>query len=327
MEKLRIGIVGYGNVGRAVELSLRQNPDMMAAVVLTRRDPRGIRTLTPGLMASSIEEAERYASEVDVAVLCGGSATDLPVQGPAMASIFNTVDSYDNHPRIPEYFAAVDSAARRGRRTAIVSTGWDPGLFSLIRLLEEAVLPEGTDYTFWGPGVSQGHSDAVRRVEGVRDARQYTIPIEDTVARVRSGEAPSLSTRERHLRRCYVVAEEGADPGEIREKIRSMPNYFADYDTKVSFISQEEMERSHNRMPHGGFVMRAGKTADGTGHVLEFRLKLDSNPAFTASVLLAYARAAYRLHQEGAIGARTVFDVPPAHLLPKTPEEIRRSML
>lgn len=327
MEKTRIGIIGYGNIGKAVELSLQQNFDMTPAVILTRRDPENIRSQTPGLKVDSMDEAERYADQVDVAVLCGGSATDLPEQGPAMAAIFNTVDSYDTHARIPEYYDAVDKAARKAKKTAIISTGWDPGLFSLMRLVEEAVLPGGTDYTFWGPGVSQGHSDAVRRIKGVKDARQYTMPIDEAVERVRSGRAPDLSTKEKHFRDCYVVAEEGADIEQIRRMIQTMPNYFADYETEVTFITQEEMDKNHSRMPHGGFVMRTGETEDGSKHVIEFRLKLESNPGFTASVLLAYARAALRLSLEGAIGAKTVFDIAPAYLSPRTAEELRKEML
>ena len=327
MKKIRIGIVGYGNVGKAVEQAVRQNTDMDLAVILTRRDPASITPPTPGVAVDGLDRAAQYTDRIDVAVLCGGSATDLPEQGPRMAALFNTVDSYDTHARIPEYFREVDGAAAKAGKTAVISTGWDPGLFSLLRVIEEAVLPSGTAYTFWGPGVSQGHSDAIRRVKGVLDGRQYTLPIEKAVERVRSGEEPALTAREKHLRDCYVVAEEGADLDRIRREIETMPNYFSDYDTKVTFISQEEMNRKHGRMPHGGFVMRTGRTGDGSGHAVEFSLRLESNPAFTGSVLLAYARAAYRLNAEGITGAKTVFDIAPAYLSPRTAEELRRDLL
>jgi diaminopimelate dehydrogenase len=327
MDKIRIGIVGYGNIGKAVELAIRQNADMDPAVILTRRPPQSIKVQTPGLQVDLIDEAKKYKDLVDVAILCGGSAKDLPQQGPMMAAIFNTVDSYDTHARIPDYFNKLDRISRQAAKIAIISTGWDPGLFSLLRVIENSVLPVGSDYTFWGPGVSQGHSDAIREIKGVKDARQYTIPIEKAVEKVRSGQQPQLSTREKHIRDAYVVAEEGADLERIRKEIQTMPYYFADYETKVTFISQEEMDRKHSQLPHGGFVMRNGQTAEGFRHVIEFSLKLESNPAFTASVLLAYARAAFRLNQEGKTGAKTVFDIPAAYLSPRSPEELRREML
>jgi diaminopimelate dehydrogenase len=326
-KQIRIGIVGYGNIGKAVELAIDQNPDMILAGIFTRRDPAGIETNNKTAKVYSIDEVAHSVNDIDVAILCGGSAKDLPEQGPFFASLFNTVDSYDTHAKIPEYYAAVDEAARKAGKTSVISTGWDPGLFSLLRVIEESVLPQGEAYTFWGPGVSQGHSDAVRRVEGVKDARQYTIPIENAVERVRSGGQPELSTREKHLRDCYVVAEDGADLKQIEEEIKTMPNYFSDYDTKVTFISQEEMNAKHAEMPHGGFVMRTGDTLDGARHVIEFGLKLDSNPAFTGSVLVAYARAVYRLNMEGQIGAKTVFDIGASYLSLKTPEELREEML
>ncbi|NYT03035.1 MAG: diaminopimelate dehydrogenase [Methanosarcinales archaeon] len=327
MEKIKIAIIGYGNIGKAVELATQQTPDIEPVVILTRRSPDDIKPATQGLKVDTLQEAEKYAEQVDVAVLCGGSATDLPVQGPMMAAIFNTVDSYDTHALIPKYYQAVDQAARKAGNTAVISTGWDPGLFSLMRVIEDSVLPVGTHYTFWGPGVSQGHSDAVRRVKGVRDARQYTIPIEQAVEKVRSGSEPGLATRDMHLRDCYVVAEEGADKKQIEAEIKNMPYYFDAYDTRVTFISKEEMEKNHSQMPHGGFVMRGGRTGEGYRHVIEFSLKLESNPAFTASVLLAYARAAHRLNRDGQIGAKTVLDIAPGLLSPRPPEELRRDML
>jgi diaminopimelate dehydrogenase len=327
MDKIRIGIVGYGNIGRAVELAIGQNADMTPSVILTRRPPESLRPKTQGLEVALVDEARRYSDSIDVAILCGGSATDLPKQGPMMAEIFNTVDSYDTHALIPDYFEAVDRASKKAGKLAVISTGWDPGLFSLLRLIEESVLPVGSSYTFWGPGVSQGHSDAIRQVPGVKDARQYTIPIEKAVKRVRSDENPVLSTREKHIRDAYVVPEARADPKSIRKAIQTMPYYFADYDTKVTFITQEEMDKSHSNMPHGGFVMRTGKSVDGKSHLIEFGLKLESNPAFTANVLLAYARAAYRMNKEGQTGSKTVFDIPASYLSPKTAQELLREML
>jgi diaminopimelate dehydrogenase len=325
--KIRIAIVGYGNIGRAVELAVQQAPDMALEVIFSRRDPLSIKPANESSKVCLLSESEKYVDDIDVAILCGGSATDLPEQGPFFASQFNTVDSYDTHAKIPDYFTAVDKAARKAGNTSVISTGWDPGLFSLLRVIEESVLPQGEAYTFWGPGVSQGHSDAVRRVKGVLDARQYTIPIENAVNRVRSGEQPVLSTRDKHLRDCYVVAEDGADLVRIEKDIKTMPNYFADYDSKVTFITQEEMDTKHAAMPHGGFVMRTGDTLDGSKHIIEFGLKLDSNPAFTGSALIAYARAAYRLNGEGQIGAKTVFDIGASYLSVRTPEELRKEML
>ncbi|MBT8489594.1 MAG: diaminopimelate dehydrogenase [Deltaproteobacteria bacterium] len=325
--KIRIAIVGYGNIGRAVELAVQQAPDMVLEAIFTRRDPSSIRPAHESSKVYSLSESEKYVDDIDVAILCGGSATDLPEQGPQFAALFNTVDSFDTHAKIPEYFAVVDEAVRKAGKTAVISTGWDPGLFSLLRVIEASVLPQGEAYTFWGPGVSQGHSDAVRRVEGVRDARQYTIPIESAVEKVRSGGQPQFTTREKHIRDCYVVAEDGADLKKIEETIKTMPNYFSDYDTSVTFISQEEMYAKHAEMPHGGFVMRTGTTNEGRDHVIEFGLKLDSNPEFTGSVLVAYARAAYRLNNEGQVGAKTVFDIGASYLSPRTPEELRKEML
>ncbi len=327
MDKIKIGIIGYGNIGKAVEKAVGQNADMEIAVILTRRPPEQIKPKTPGLQVDLIGNAPKYRDQIDVAVLCSGSARDLPEQGPAMAAIFNTVDSYDTHAKIPQYFDTLDLISRKAGKTAVISTGWDPGLFSLLRVIEESVLPVGSAYTFWGPGVSQGHSDAVRQLEGVQDARQYTIPLKAAVEKVRQGGEPQLPTREKHLRDAYVVAEEEADRERIARDIRNMPNYFADYDTKVTFISQAEMDKNHAEMPHGGFVMRNGKTAEGYRHVIEFSLKLESNPAFTASVLLAYARAAFRMNREGNVGAKTVFDIPAAYLSMRTGAELRREML
>jgi diaminopimelate dehydrogenase len=327
MDNIRIGIVGYGNIGKAVETAIKQNTDMHAAVILTRRPAKQIKPKTAGVQVDRVSNAEDYRDHVDVAVLCSGSAKDLPKQGPAMAAIFNTVDSYDTHARIPEYFDNMDLVSRKAGKTAVVSTGWDPGLFSLLRVIEESVLPVGSAYTFWGPGVSQGHSDAIRQLEGVQDARQYTIPRPAAVEKVRQGGEPQLVTKEKHLRDAYVVAKEGADRKRIAEAIKSMPDYFADYETKVTFITQAEMDKNHAEMPHGGFVMRNGKTAEGYRHVVEFSLKLESNPAFTASVLLAYARAAFRMNRDGNIGAKTVFDVPAAYLSMRTGAELRREML
>lgn len=326
-EGIRIGIIGYGNIGRAVEEEAALAPDMDVRGVFTRRDPSSITPSNREVPVYHIDEAPRFVSDIDVAILCGGSATDLPEQGPSFAGMFNTVDSYDTHARIPEYFEAVDAAAQRAGTTAVIATGWDPGLFSLVRVLEEAVLPRGACYTFWGPGVSQGHSDAIRRIEGVLDARQYTIPIDSALDRVRSGEEPALSTGEKHLRDCYVVASDDADPAAIEASIKAMPHYFAEYETRVTFISPEEMRERHGAMPHGGLVMRSARTADDSKQLMEFRLKLESNPYFTASVLVAYARAAFRLNREGSVGAKTVFDIAPSYLTTRTSEDLRRTEL
>jgi diaminopimelate dehydrogenase len=325
-ERIKIGVVGYGNLGRGVIQSIRQNPDMELVAVFTRRDPAKMNG-EADIRFEHISAAEQYRGRIDVMIMCGGSATDLPEQTPAMAAMFNTVDSFDTHARIPEFFAAVDAAARQAGTVSVISTGWDPGLFSLNRLLAEAILPVGKEYTFWGKGVSQGHSDAIRRVPGVKAGVQYTIPSTEAIERIRAGETPDLSTREKHTRHCYVVAEEGADKAEIERAIVTMPNYFADYDTTVTFVSEEELRRDHAGMPHGGFVIRSGVTGQGTKQIVEFSLKLESNPEFTASVLVAYARAAVRLRREGASGAKTVFDIPFGLLSPKSPEELRATLL
>ncbi|MBR1863765.1 MAG: diaminopimelate dehydrogenase [Ruminococcus sp.] len=329
MSKIRIGIAGYGNLGRGVELAVRQNPDMELSCVFTRRDPSKLSILTEGVPVYSINDAAAHKDDIDVLILCGGSATDLPVQGPFFAELFNTVDSFDTHARIPEHFAKVDEAAKKGGNVSMISVGWDPGMFSVARLYGSCILPEGRDYTFWGKGVSQGHSDAIRRVKGVKDGKQYTIPVESAVEAVRNGEDPELTTRQKHLRECFVVAEEGADKAQIEQDIKTMPNYFADYDTTVHFISQEELDRDHSGIPHGGFVFRTGRTGvdKETKHVVEYRLNLGSNPEFTSSILVAYARAVYRLSSEGVSGAKTVFDIAPAYLSPLSGDEIRAKML
>ena len=323
---MKIGIYGYGNLGRGVEKGLAMNPDMELVGVFTRRDPATVVTET-GAAVYAAERAEEFTGEIDVMILCGGSATDLPEMTPALARHFNVVDSFDTHARIPEHFAAVDRAAFQTGHTAMISAGWDPGLFSLARVYMNAVLPEGRDYTFWGRGVSQGHSDAIRRIAGVKDARQYTVPIAEAVEQVRAGKQPDLTARQKHLRECYVVAEDGADRARIEREIKEMPNYFADYDTTVTFISEEELKRNHGALPHGGQVIRSGKTSDGAGHVMEFSLKLDSNPEFTGSVLLACARAVGRMFGRGIYGCHTVFDVAPADLSPLSPEELRAHLL
>ena len=326
---IRIGILGYGNLGRGVECAVKHNPDMELKAVFTRRNPEDVKILTETAKVYHVDEAVNMKDELDVLIICGGSATDLPVQTPKYAEYFNVVDSFDTHARIPEHFAAVDEAAKKGGHVAMISVGWDPGMFSLNRLYANAILPGGKDYTFWGKGVSQGHSDAVRRIQGVVDARQYTIPVEAALDAVRNGENPELTTREKHTREVFVVAEEGADKGRIENEIKTMPNYFDEYDTTVHFITAEEMEKEHKALPHGGFVIRTGKTRreDEHDHVIEYSLKLDSNPEFTSSVIAAYARAAYRLSQEGQTGCKTVFDVAPAYLSVQTPEELRAHML
>ena len=326
---IRIGIMGYGNLGRGVECAVAQNPDMELKAVFTRRNPENLSIWSKTAEVLSVSELENWKDKLDVLILCGGSATDLPEQTPECAQYFNVVDSFDTHAKIPEHFAAVDEAAKKSGRVAVISVGWDPGLFSLNRMYANAILPEGKDYTFWGRGVSQGHSDAVRRVAGVKDARQYTIPVESALEEVRSGKNPELSTREKHTRECFVVLEEGADPAKVEQEIKTMPNYFSDYDTTVHFISEEEMKRDHSALPHGGFVLRSGVTGREKEHhhLIEYTLKLDSNPEFTSSVLVAYARAAYRMAQEGMSGCKTVFDIAPAYLSPKSGEELRASML
>ena len=323
---MKIGIYGYGNLGRGVEAALKKNPDMEAVGVFTRRPPETVKTVT-GIPVFAAEKAGEFEGEIDVMILCGGSATDLPEMTPAMARQFNVVDSFDTHARIPEHFDRVDQAAFQTGHTALISGGWDPGLFSLARLYMNAVLPDGRDYTFWGRGVSQGHSDAIRRIPGVRDARQYTVPVEDALRRVRAGEQPELTAREKHLRECYVVAEDGADRMKIEKTIREMPNYFADYDTTVHFITMEELKRDHSALPHGGEVIRSGESSDGTKHVMSFSLQLDSNPEFTGSVLVSCARAVGRMHGRGIFGCHTLFDVAPADLSAVSPEELRKRML
>ena len=310
MQKIRLGILGYGNLGRGVQYAAAQNADMEVVAVFTRRDPSAVKTVLP-VKVESTARLKEYADKIDVMILCGGSATDLPEQSAETVKLFNTVDSFDTHAKIPAYFDALDAAAKQTGHVGAMSIGWDPGLFSLARIYFGASLAEGSTYTFWGKGVSQGHSDAIRRVAGVKDARQYTVPVESALERVRSGENPELSTREKHTRECYVVAEEGADLARIEKEIKEMPNYFADYDTTVHFISQEELNRDHSGIPHGGFVLRSGKSAADSKFLMEFSLKLDSNPEFTSSVLVAYARAVYRLAKEGRTGAATVFDVAP----------------
>lgn len=328
MNKVRIGIIGYGNIGRGVEAAIKQNPDCEMAGVFTRRNPEDVKIATEGGKVYRIADLASHKDEIDVCILCGGSATDLPKQTPEIVKMFNVVDSFDTHARIPEHFANVDTNAKEHEHVGIISVGWDPGMFSLNRLYGNAILPEGKDYTFWGRGVSQGHSDAIRRVEGVQDARQYTVPVEAAVAAVRNGENPELTTRQKHTRECYVVAKEGADLKKIEPDIVNMPNYFADYDTTVTFISQEEMDKNHKGIPHGGFVIRSGATGDGSNqHIIEYNLKLDSNPEFTACVLVAYARAAKRLAEEGNYGCKTVFDIAPAYLSAKSGEELRSHLL
>ncbi len=326
---IRVGIMGYGNLGKGVECSLKQNPDMELKAVFTRRDPKSLKLLTAGVCVYSMEQAVQMKNDIDVMILCGGSATDLPVQTPEFAQYFNVVDSFDTHANIPQHYDTVQQAADKAKKVAIISVGWDPGMFSLNRVYASAVLPVGEDYTFWGRGVSQGHSDAIRRVEGVLDARQYTVPIAKALESVRNGENPKLSTREKHTRECFVVAKEGADLEKIKGTIVNMPNYFSDYDTTVTFISKEELQRDHAGIPHGGFVIRSGKTGmnDEVNHVIEYSLKLDSNPEFTASVLVAYARAAYRLEKEGQYGCKTAFDIAPAYLCAQSGEELRKNLL
>ena len=326
---IRIGILGYGNLGRGVECAIKHNPDLELKAVFTRRDPASVNILTETAKVYHVDEAVKMKEDIDVMILCGGSATDLPVQTPEYAKYFNVVDSFDTHAKIPEHFAAVDKAAKENGKTALISAGWDPGMFSLNRLYANAIMPEGKDYTFWGKGVSQGHSDAVRRIKGVIDARQYTIPVEKALEAVRNGENPELTTREKHTREVFVVAAEGADKAKIENEIKTMPNYFDEYDTTVHFITEEEMKKDHAGLPHGGFVIRTGKTGwnDEHNHVIEYSLKLDSNPEFTSSVIAAYARAVYRLNKEGQTGCKTVFDIAPAYLSAQSSEELRAHML
>ena len=330
MEKIRVAIFGYGNLGRGVEKAL-SNPvnkkDMELVAIFTRREPSSIHSVS-GVKVISVQDIEDYKEDIDVVILCLGSAKDLPEWGPEIASMFNTVDSFDTHAKIPEYFEAMDDACFNADTFSIISVGWDPGMFSLARVYAEAILPTGNTYTFWGKGVSQGHSDAIRRIDGVKNAIQYTVPIEEAVGKVRSGSEPEFTTRDKHLRECYVVAEDGADKAAIEQAIKTMPNYFDEYDTTVTFVTEEELKADHSKMPHGGFVIRSGETGcEGNKHVIEYSLKLDSNPEFTASVLVCYARAAYRLSKAGESGARSVFDIAPALLSRKTPEELRAQML
>ena len=325
---IKIGILGYGNLGKGVELAIKNNSDMELIAIFTRRNPESIHTLTNAKVLP-IEEEKNWKDKIDVMILCGGSATDLPVQTPEYAKLFNVIDSFDTHAKILEHFNNVDKSAKEGEKVALISCGWDPGAFSLNRLMAESFLPNGNTYTFWGTGVSQGHSDAIRRIEGVKNAVQYTVPINDAINRVRNGENPELSTRQKHLRECYVVLEEGADEKLIEEKIKSMPNYFAEYDTIVHFISEQELKEKHSRMPHGGFVIRSGKTGlqNETNQIIEYSLKLESNPEFTASILVCYARAVYRLYKQGETGAKTVFDIAPSLLSCKTSKELLQNML
>lgn len=326
---IRIGIIGYGNLGRGVECAIKQNPDMELEAVFTRRAPENVQILTKTAKVCSVNDVEQWKDKIDVMIICGGSATDLPVQTPKFAQMFNVIDSFDTHARIPEHFKNVDEAAKKAGKVGIISVGWDPGMFSLNRMYANAILPEGKDYTFWGKGVSQGHSDAIRRIAGVKDAKQYTVPVESALESVRRGENPELTIREKHTRECFVVLEEGADAAKVEQEIKTMPNYFADYDTTVHFISEEELKRDHSGIPHGGFVLRSGVTGweKEHKHMIEYSLKLDSNPEFTSCVIVAYARAAYRLAKEGQTGCRTVFDIAPAYLSAKSGEELRASML
>lgn len=327
--KTRIGILGYGNLGRGIECAIKHNDDMELVAVFTRRNPDDVKILTENVKVYSVNDVEEFKDKIDVMILCGGSATDLPEQTKKYAEMFNVIDSFDTHAKIPEHFADVDAAAKKSGKIGIISVGWDPGMFSLNRLYANAILTNGSDYTFWGKGVSQGHSDAIRRIDGVLDGKQYTIPVESALEAVRNGLNPELTTRQKHTRECFVVAEEGADKARIESEIKNMPNYFADYDTTVHFITEEELKKNHSGIPHGGFVIRSGKTGwnDENTHIIEYSLKLDSNPEFTASVLVAYARAAARLNAEGQTGCKTVFDIAPAYLSAKSGEELRAHML
>ena len=325
---MKIGIYGYGNLGRGVECAAKAHSDVKLVGVFTRRPPESVKTVS-GVNVYHIDEILRFKDEIDVLILCGGSATDLPIMTPALAKEFNVVDSFDTHAKIPSHFESVDKAAKESGHVALISAGWDPGLFSIMRVYSEAVLPNGKDFTFWGRGVSQGHSDAIRRIEGVLDARQYTVPIEDALISVRSGECPDLTTADKHKRECYVVVEDGADKARIEREIKEMPNYFADYETTVNFISLDELKQNHAGLPHGGSVIRSGKSGfdNEHNHTIEFNLKLDSNPEFTANVLIAYARAVVKMYQRGAIGCKTVLDIAPADLSQMTGEELRANLL
>ena len=323
---IKLGILGYGNLGRGVENAMKFNKDMELCAIFTRRNPETVK-VNSNTPVVSVNEIEQWKDKLDVLIICGGSATDLPVQTPKYAEMFNVIDSFDTHARIPEHFANVDKAAKKSGKVAIISLGWDPGMFSLNRLFGNVLLPNGKDYTFWGKGISQGHSDAIRRIKGVKNAKQYTIPVEEALKSVRNGENPELTTRQKHTRECFVVLEEGADPKQIEHEIVTMPNYFSDYDTTVHFITEEKLVKNHSGIPHGGFVIRTGETSVGTKHVIEYSLKLDSNPEFTSSVLVAYARACYRLNKEGQSGCKTIFDIAPAYLINKTNEELISTML
>ncbi|MBP3384126.1 MAG: diaminopimelate dehydrogenase [Firmicutes bacterium] len=325
---IKIGILGYGNIGRGIESALMQNEDMELAAVFTRRDPASVKTVTDVPVVNTEDVAE-WKDRIDVMILCGGSATDLPVQTPEYVKMFNVIDSFDTHARIPEHYANVEAAAKESGKLGIISLGWDPGMFSLLRLYSEAILPEGETYTFWGKGISQGHSDAIRRIKGVKNAKQYTIPVDEALDAVRSGSNPQLTTRDKHIRECFVVLEEGADAAAVENEIVTMPNYFAEYNTIVHFIDEEEFLANHSAMPHGGFVLRTGNSGfeKEHGHVIEYSLKLDSNPEFTGSAMVAFARACYRMAKEGQTGCRTAFDIPPAYLSPKSPEELRAGLL
>lgn len=326
---MKIGILGYGNLGKGVESAVRQNPDVELAVVFTRRNPADIKLKTDNIPVVSVDEIENWKGKIDVLIICGGSATDLPVQTPKYAKMFNVVDSFDTHAKIPQHFANVDKSAKENNNLALISVGWDPGLFSLNRMYANAILPEGNDYTFWGRGVSQGHSDAIRRIEGVKDARQYTVPVESVLERIKNGESPVLTTREKHTRECYVVLEDGADAKRVEKEIVTMPNYFDEYDTTVNFISEEELMRNHKGIPHGGFVIRNGRTGfdKENTHTIQYSLRLDSNPEFTSSALVAFARAVNKMAKEGRTGCITIFDIAPAYLSPKSGEELRSTML
>jgi len=324
---IRIGIAGYGNLGRGVEAAISKNEDMTLVGVFSRRDPSSVSTLNPNTAVFSIDVLAEFKDKIDVLILCGGSKEDLPVQGPEYAAMFNTVDSFDTHARIPEYFESVDAPATANKKTALISIGWDPGMFSINRLMGEALLPDGETYTFWGKGLSQGHSDAVRRVDGVKAGVQYTIPSTEAIAKVRSGSRPTLATKEKHVRECYIVLEEGADAATVENTIKTMPNYFADFDTTVNFISEETLRAEHSRMPHGGFVIRSGTSSEGINQVVEYSLQLESNPEFTASVLVAYARACHRLSEQGQFGCKTAFDVAPGLLSPKSAAQLRKELL
>lgn len=324
--KINIGIVGYGNLGKGVESAIAQSQDLKLRAVFTRRDPSTLQ-VNSDASVHTLNDVKDFVDDIDVMILCGGSKDDLPEQGPALSKHFNTVDSFDTHAKIPDYFDAVDAVAKPNGKTAIISVGWDPGLFSINRLYGEAILPEGATYTFWGKGLSQGHSDAIRRIDGVKGAVQYTIPVEAAVDKVRSGSQPTLTTREKHTRECYVVLEDGADASVVEQTIVTMPDYFSDYDTTVHFINEQQLAEEHHTMPHGGFVIRSGKTGTSSKQVMEFSLTLDSNPEFTSSVLVAYARAAYKMNQKGETGAKTVYDVAPGLLSPKSAHDLRKEIL